>query len=181
MSIQLTSTFKKHLLKTSQGLSLIELLATLAIITILLSVGLPSFSRMIDKNRLETASNDLMTAIQTTRNLAVTKHQRAVLKARQEWHKGWDVFIDKNDNGNLDSDEIVLLTQNELNGIKITSTSQKMKAISFINTGESRQVSGSAGGSFLAGTLQVCASNNNGYKLVLARGGRTRLAKSNCS
>lgn len=182
MSIQLTSTFKKHLLKASQGLSLIELLVTIALVGILLSIGLPSLTRMIEKNRVETVTYDLMTAIQTTRNLAVTKHQRAVIKARQDWQKGWDVFIDKNDNGILDTNEKLLITRNELEDIKITSTSQQMKTISFINTGESRQANGSAGGSFLAGTLQICSRKNlKGYKLILARGGRTRITATDCN
>jgi type IV fimbrial biogenesis protein FimT len=181
MSGQLTSVSTKHLLKASQGLSLIELLVTVSVVSILLSVGLPSLGRMIDKNRAETATYDLLTAIQTTRSLAVTKHQRAVLKAKGEWHQGWELFIDTNDNGVRDSDETLVSEQSQQD-VTIKSTSQKMKTISFINTGESRQASGSVGGSFLAGTLTVCSLNKQtGFKLVLARGGRTRLATATCS
>lgn len=181
MSVQLTSVSTKHLLKASQGLSLIELLVTVSVVSILLSVGLPSLGRMIDKNRTETATYDLLTAIQTTRALAVTKHQRAVLKAKGEWHQGWELFIDTNDNGMRDQDE-TLVSEQSPQDVTIKSTSQKMKIISFINTGESRQVSGSSGGSFLAGTLTICSNRSfAGYKLILARGGRTRMLKTDCS
>jgi type IV fimbrial biogenesis protein FimT len=180
MNTQLTPTSPKHLLKTSQGLSLIELLVTLSVITVLLTIGLPSFNRMLDKNRVESATYDLIAAIQTTRNLAVAKHQRAVLKAKGEWHHGWELFIDTNDNGLRDADESLLTMQDSLD-VVITSSTQNMKTISFIGTGESRQAKGSAGGSFLAGSLMICGKNQlTGYKLILARGGRTRLAKAAC-
>lgn len=181
MSVQLTSVSNKHLLKASQGLSLIELLVTVSVISILLTIGVPSLGRMIEKNRAETATYDLATAIQTTRTLAVMKHQRAVLKAKGEWHQGWELFIDTNDNGVRDLDETLVSEQSQQD-VTIKSTSQKMKTISFINTGESRQTSGSSGGSFLAGTLTICSlDKQTGFKLVLARGGRTRLATATCN
>lgn len=180
MSIKLTSSFPVRLLKASQGLSLIELLVTLSIISLVLFVGLPSISDIIRKNQLDTTTQDLLTAIQTTRTLAVMQHKRAVLKANTDWRQGWELFIDDNDNGARDSNEELLFSQGAIDSLNITSTNA-MKTISFINTGESRQANGSSGGAFLAGNISICGKKNTkGYKLILARGGRTRVSPIIC-
>jgi type IV fimbrial biogenesis protein FimT len=187
MSNKLTSDFSTRNLKTSpfhqhQGFSLIELLTTLAVISILLFIGVPSITKVASNHKLHTATQDLLTAIQTTRTLAVMQHKRAVLRAKNEWHHGWELFVDNNDNGKRDADEQLIFEQAELNQLKITTTAKSMKTISFIATGESRQATGSSGGSFLAGTLNVCSiGSKSGYKLILARGGRTRISKTTCS
>ncbi|MBK8187012.1 MAG: GspH/FimT family pseudopilin [Cellvibrio sp.] len=181
MSIKLTPSFSVRLLKASQGLSLIELLVTLSIISILLFVGLPSLSDIIKKNQLDTSTQDLLTAIQTTRTLAVMQHKRAVLKANSDWSQGWELFIDDNDNGSRDTEEELLFTQGAIANLSITSTNA-MKTISFINTGESRQANGSTGGAFLAGNISICGKKNTkGYKLILARGGRSRISSIMCN
>jgi type IV fimbrial biogenesis protein FimT len=180
MSNKLTSDFSTRNLKTSpfhqhQGFSLIELLTTLAVISILLFIGVPSITKVASNHKLHTATQDLLTAIQTTRTLAVMQHKRAVLRAKNEWHHGWELFVDNNDNGKRDADEQLIFEQAELNQLKITTTANSMKTISFIATG-------SSGGSFLAGTLNVCSvGSKSGYKLILARGGRTRISKTICS
>lgn len=180
MNTQLTPCFPTRILKASQGLSLIELLISLSIISLLLFVGLPSFTNSLRNNQAESATQDLFTAIQTTRTLAVMQHKRAVLKANDEW-KGWELFVDDNDNGARDENEALLFMQNELDHLSITST-KAMKTISFINTGESRQANGSIGGAFLAGNIRVCAKKHQkGYKLILARGGRTRISSIICN
>jgi len=182
MSIKLTPSFSSRLLKPSQGLSLIELLTTLSIISILLFAGLPSFTKMMRNNQAESAAYDLMTAIQTTRSLSVMQHKRAVLRANNDWHNGWELFIDDNNNGNRDENELLMFTQDTFSDLAITANTKAMKTISFIHTGESRQASGSTGGSFLAGNISICAKNNEkGYKLILARGGRTRMSSILCN
>lgn len=166
--------------KHFQGFSLIELLTTLAVISILLFIGIPSINRLATHHHLKSVTQDLLTAIQTTRTLAVMQHKRAVLRAKNEWHQGWELFIDNNDNGNRDKNEELIFEQSRLSKITI-STNKSMKTISFIATGESRQAKGSTGGSFLAGTLTICSAAKTGYKLILARGGRTRISNTSCA
>ena len=185
MSNKLTSDSSTRNSKSSslcrhQGFSLIELLTSLAVISILLFVGVPSITKMAHDHKVRTAAQDLLTAIQTTRTLAVMKHKRAVLRAKDEWHHGWELFIDNNDNGKRDASEQLILEQEALGQFNVTTT-KAMKSISFIATGESRQAKGSTGGSFLAGTLNICSIGKDGYKLILARGGRTRISKTSCS
>lgn len=57
--------------KPKAGFTLVELLVTMAILAILLTIGLPSFRDSLRSNRLATSSNELIAAISMARSEAV--------------------------------------------------------------------------------------------------------------
>ncbi|MGA7979665.1 MAG: GspH/FimT family pseudopilin [Chromatiaceae bacterium] len=59
------------------GFPLVELMVTLAVAAILLTVGVPSFQQLIMSNRLTAAANDMVVAISVARSEAI-KHNAAV-------------------------------------------------------------------------------------------------------
>lgn len=160
-----------------QGLTLLELLITLAILAILLTVALPGFSSIIQNNRLAADTEELRSAIQLARATAVSRNQRVTLRNLGSWESGWEVFVDDNNNGVRDNGEPLLSSSGPLEQLDITPNTPVRDYISFIGTGESRRV-GSALGSFQAGTILVCAAGgSSGFSLVLARSGRVRIGK----
>ncbi|QEI14277.1 prepilin-type N-terminal cleavage/methylation domain-containing protein [Cellvibrio japonicus] len=160
-----------------QGFTLFELLITLVILAIILGIGLPSFSAQLQKTRVQTAVDLLINAIQTARSVAVAKNKRTLLIARdKEWHQGWYLFVDENQNGLQDIDEPTLLLAAPLKKVKIQGNSSVKTYISFVGTGEGRLIGKSPNsGAFMAGTLTICPEyKGTGIKLVLSRGGRLR-------
>lgn len=162
-----------------QGFTLLELLITLAVIAITLTIGIPSFNKTIQNNRTKTATLSLLDAIETTRATAVFRNKRVVLIATDtKWHHGWTLFVDNNNNGTLESDDETLLFNEKLIGVVSTSRSPMNAYVSFVGTGEGRQVSNNGDGGFLAGTIKICPEKEgDGYSLVLSKGGRTRIGK----
>lgn len=160
----------------NQGLTLFELLLTLAILSLLLSIGIPSFTQAIHNNQTQSATSALIDAIESARSLAVMRNQRSLLLAQDSWENGWALFIDSNSNGVKDQNEQVLSQRGALSGVKISANGFLQTYVSFIGTGEGRSDSESSNaGAFLAGSIKVCpTTEGKGYKLILSRGGRLR-------
>lgn len=158
------------------GLTLIELLFTLLIVALLLGIGLPSFSNQIQSTQTRTSAIQLLESINATRTLAVSQGNRATMRHTGDWHQGWQIFVDLNDNGLLDEDETLVSEANPLKGVRVKGNSPLRDYVSFIQSGESRYVGKANAGAFQAGTFSICPElGGAGYKLVLARSGRARM------
>ncbi len=109
-----------------RGLSLIELLVTLSIAVVLLTVGVPSFVDMIAANTAVSYANDLLADLNYARNEAITRGFNVVVCkgiatavgsgcTSGNWDGGWKVFVDCNGDQTIsastcpgNSDEAVL-------------------------------------------------------------------------
>ena len=114
------------------GFTLIELMMTIAIATILLTLGLPSIGSMVSSSESRSARQDLWTALNVARSGAVTANRRHVICPSTDqtscsgglrWDNGWIVFIDNNENGRRDGSEAVISVGNPARqGVVIAST-----------------------------------------------------------
>src|SRR5690554_4349780 len=85
-----------------RGFSLIELMVTVALLAILLAMGLPSFQGSLRSNRVATATNELIAAINLARIEAMRSPNGAALCASDDgstcatgasWNDGWLVWV----------------------------------------------------------------------------------------
>jgi len=100
-------------MRITAGFTLIELLVTVAMMAIVLALGVPSFTELIKNNRLTTATNELVTALNLARSEAIKRGVRVtVCKSADgsscttsgDWAQGWIVFTDLDGDGSLDDD-----------------------------------------------------------------------------
>lgn len=159
------------------GFTLFELLIVLAVAAILLGIGVPGFSAVLEKTQTKTATYTLLDAINSTRSLAVHRNSRAVLLADEDgWNEGWELFIDSNHDGQANEDEAVLSKSGKLPGVEIEANTHVKRYISFVGTGAGRKVGNGVGGAFQVGTIKICPEQDGeGYALILSVGGRARL------
>lgn len=159
---------------TQRGLTLLELLISLVILSLILAFAIPGFQSQVQHVRTKTLTLSLYEAIQATRTRAVSTNGRATLSARGDWSQGWELFDDLNHNGARDPGEPLILDHSiESADIRISGNGPVANYVSYLGTGESRYASGTPRGGFQAGTITVCA-REGGFQLVLARMGRLR-------
>ena len=100
-----------------RGFTLIELVTTLAIVSVLALFIVPSFSGLIKESRLTAQMNNLRSALSFTRSAAVERginvsfcssDDGVICKDPASWHSGWIVFVDKNANGVVNSEDSVI-------------------------------------------------------------------------
>lgn len=96
--------------KHTRGFSLIELMVTVAVGAILLTVGVPSFQTFIQDSRLTTQSHDLRTALNYARTEAVRRAESvSVCRSNDQascsgnWENGWIIFTDDDKDGSVDA------------------------------------------------------------------------------
>lgn len=100
------------------GFNLVELMIALAVAAILMGLALPSFTQMVYKNQMVSASNDLVSALQLARTEAVTRGRNTGMCASNgsscgtNWSQGYAIWVDKDRNGASSSDEIIKFFDN---------------------------------------------------------------------
>lgn len=79
-------------MKFCRGFTLLELMVTVAVLAILVTVGVPSFQTLIQNNRVTTQTNELVTALNAGRTEAV-KRGRNVQVAVAPATNGWSAIV----------------------------------------------------------------------------------------
>lgn len=98
-----------------RGFTLVELMVTVAVLAILIAIATPSFTSVINNNRLAGHANEFVATLQLARMEAVRRNARAVVcrsdngsscAAGARWN-GWIMFVDGNRNGTAEAAELL--------------------------------------------------------------------------
>jgi len=142
------------------GVTLIELIITISIAGILVSIAIPSFSSIIRSTRLTTYANELVTSLNLARSEAVKRGVQVSVRKKkgstnQNWDSGWDIFTDLDGDGTLDAADTLLKTYPALtNGFTLrTGTVGYQDFAAYLPSGLSLNSSGD--------TFRLCASSGD--------------------
>jgi len=84
-------------MKTHSGLTLIELLVTLAVLSILIAVAAPNFTNISSGNKLTAEVNGFVGALAYARSEAVTRNTTVTVAAvpgtPTKWENGWTIKV----------------------------------------------------------------------------------------
>ncbi|HEU0199690.1 MAG TPA: GspH/FimT family pseudopilin [Burkholderiaceae bacterium] len=86
------------------------MIVAMSVAAALASTGLAALNSALERQRLASATNELVTALHFARSEAVTRRMRVAVAANTpgDWAHGWKVFADANDNGTFDDNEVAL-------------------------------------------------------------------------
>lgn len=93
----------------ARGYTLIELMVTLGVIATITAIGLPAAKDIIMKQRVRSASTDLVNSLVRARSFAIKLQRNVTLTPvdADNWEKGWTVANPGTGGGNLDAREAV--------------------------------------------------------------------------
>ena len=107
------------------GYTMMELVMVMAIVAILASIAIPSFQYVTSSNRLSSEVNGLLGDMQFARSEAVKEGQTvticssvdgATCAASPDWQHGWIVFLDTNNDQQVETGEAVIRIQPAFSG-----------------------------------------------------------------
>lgn len=172
-------------MKRQKGFTLLELMVTLAIVSILLSVGVPGFRSVIMDSRLVRDTNQFVGSINLARSSAVRFQRSATVctsanfnavlpscSGSSDWSQGWIVWVDKDRDGAIDANEI-LSVQEPIDSMT-TFSATNVALFSYDARGF---------GSSPADELMMCdnRSGETGRRIRVNAAGRTHVKQQGCS
>lgn len=170
-----------HLPRAHAGFTLVELMVTVVVAAILLSLAVPSFHGTLIRNRLATATNEFMGAINYARSEAIKRRGSITLcksstgigctMTGSEWEHGWIAFVDRDPYGSRDSDETLLRVWSALpSGYTLRTSSSN-----FTNHLRYNAL-GAVANSSVGGTFALCHNNQRtGARAIIITPLRPRL------
>lgn len=154
------------------GFTLIELMVTLAVLAILLTVGVPDFQAFIQKNRISAAANTLISALNLARSEAISRGSdvKMIRTGGDAWEGGWQILGSTNE---------IIKTYPAMSQITIHTGNNYLNWVGFHSNGFPF-----SGGQLPNDAFKICSTRNpdsvKGRNLFISRLGRTRSVDSSC-
>ncbi len=156
--------------RADRGVTLIELMVGVVVLSIILMFAVPSFRGTIASNRLTASTNELVSAVALARSEAIRRGSRVTICKSADgatcttaggWQQGWIVFTDTTRatfDPSVDAGEsVIVVASAHPAGVQIQGTATVANYLSFAADGTVRTMTGTP----LTGRLQVCSTSSS--------------------
>lgn len=163
--------------RRQHGLTLVELMTTLAILTLVCTFGASTFADVIARQRVQTALHMISADLAIARSTAIMRRNHVVAcpgdplgcRADADWSNGWIVFMDADGNRHPDTESDLIRVATAPSGapvnIRLASTRHFVRY----------QRDGRSAGSNL--TINVCSKHTLAGQVIVNNLGRVRSAR----
>ncbi len=164
-------------MNTKNGFTLIELMITLVLSTILISIVMPNFNSLYEHYRADSSIRVIQQTLQMARNTAISYGARVTVcpitenECSDDWTIGITVFIDSGVSNVIDGQDKILIK---------TSRFYQNDFVTYNRSAIRFQADGLASGT--NGTLTYCPSSTiSQYSkaIIINQSGRIRFSKKN--
>jgi type IV fimbrial biogenesis protein FimT len=146
-----------------RGFTLIELMVTVAVLAIVLVIAVPSFETTVNANRLMSAANEMVNALQTTRMEAIRRNEHAGMclsanagsptpTCASSNINGWITFVDADRDGGYSSGDTLLMTTTVPPSVQVLSSPALAGVVVFHTDGRARD----GDDALLDGVIAMC-------------------------
>lgn len=161
------------------GFTIIELMIAIAVAGVILTIGVPSFQGLMERNQLTTNINRFISSLALARSEAIKRNQRVVVCPSNDgddcntvggYDTGWIIFADTNNDNSRNADEELIWDGGQIpTNMTLRGTSPYNSAIPYTASG--RLVGGS-------GSIRLCkdGQTSKARMITMISSGRVRLA-----
>jgi type IV fimbrial biogenesis protein FimT len=167
------------------GFTLVELIVVMALVSILVTMGIPSFREMLRQNQLDANTNALIAGLHLARSEAIKRGVRVTLCKSANgatcvttggYQQGWLIFVNPNNNALVDPGEETLWVTGPLpDNVTLAGNTTVGNFISYTASGATQLLNGG----FQAGTLTLCVAPK-AHLIVINNTGRVRVVDATC-
>jgi prepilin-type N-terminal cleavage/methylation domain len=175
-------SLKKLKALAKNGFTIIELMITIGLLAVMVTLGIPAFTSTINSNETAAKSNAFLSALKMARSEA-TKRRLTIFVcasdnqtdcASNDWSDGWIVFEDTDSSNAFEAANDTIIDTYQLpNGFAITRGGPNPDEVRFLATGLSNATPAQA--------FTICKANTStGRQLTMDRSGLVTGADVNC-
>jgi len=164
-------------MKNAYGLTLVELLVTLAVLAIVIAIGIPSLNRYAESNRSASQTNLIVGTLASARSEAIKRGVDVTICASKnpttapgcdtaQWELGWIVFADNDQDGVYTAGpnkDVLLGVSGQLTG-GLTMRSVGFDDLTKIRIQSNGTIRDTTGDGANKGTFKICTQDADAKK-----------------
>jgi type IV fimbrial biogenesis protein FimT len=123
----LSNTLKVARIRFVGGFTLVEVLVSIAVLGVLVAIAMPSFTEALRRYHINALRDELVSSLQLARSEAMRRGTPIIMVRKtsnctfdvpdsQDWHCGWHLVVDSNNNGNVNATEEIIQNTNIATG-----------------------------------------------------------------